>query len=155
MYANRAAEEWISRIGTYAGKKLVIGKVYEAESDFAMTTGDVIKFYSTSRVAGLVPCGKTRCARLLFEFNSDRTKLSHLLDAYQALGAATGVTMGGVQVSGNGERLIDPKTMDIYSETSTRTLRITVTSPRGTKITAEQVDKKEHRYEYGTAKSGM
>lgn len=153
MYAYRAAEEWISRIGTFAGKQLRIGKVYEAVSDFAMPTGDVVKFYSTSHVAGLVPCGTTRCARVLFEFNSDRTKLSHLLDAYQAQGAASGVTGGGMQVSGSGERLIDPATMDIYSETSTRILRITVTSPRGTKISGERVDKKEHRYEYGTAKT--
>jgi len=53
-----------------------------------------------------------------------------------------------MSITGWSERLIDPATMNIHRETNERTVRMTVTAPKGEKIRTEQTEKKEYSFEY-------
>jgi hypothetical protein len=60
-----------------------------------------------------------------------------------------GPKVGGAKLSGGGERLIDPATMLIYRETSTRTIKMPMNVPGRGIVTVRAQETRGYSYDYG------
>ena len=142
----RAKAEWDGRIGGFAGQTVEIGDIFEAESAFPLPTGESV---STTTIAGKEKCGSAECLRILFEYNTDPNAMKKTLDAIAgALPQDARVVQEGMTITGSGERLIDPATMNIHRETNERTMRMPVTGPNGEKVLTVRTEKKKYTFEY-------
>lgn len=146
MVAKERAE-WAGRIGDFAGQSFELGSSWTSEAPFALPTGEEIQFYTRTEIAEKARCGDKDCVRIRFRYDTDAS----------ALGAKVGQSMneiskeaGGPEVqikkmtiTGGGERLIDPATMLIHSETLERT-----TNMEGMGVSTE---KREYTFDYQPA----
>lgn len=115
----RERAEWEGRVGWFAGKKAAIGDVWEVESDFALPTGGTIKYRTKIEFAERVSVAGRECVRVRYTYDTGP-------------GSA-------MRVEGGGERVVDPATMLIYSETLERTMH----TPQ-----ARQRETRAYRHEY-------
>ena len=133
--AAQEKSEWEATVGRFAGKQAQIGDVWNGNEAFApggQGDGNVL---ASVRFARFVPCGGRRCVQLDLTFGSEGQAAGNEVanvfeDAAHNKGQWVGQTGSAVTgVSGRGERVIDPATMDLVSEKIERTIRILVDVP--------------------------
>jgi hypothetical protein len=143
MVAKEKAE-WAGRISDFTGESFELGSSWTSEVPFALPTGEEILYYTRTEIAEKARCGDRDCVRIRFRYDTDAS----------AIGAKVGESMsevskgvGGPEVqikkttiTGGGERLIDPATMLIHSETLERTMNM-----EGMGVSTE---KREYTFEY-------
>lgn len=141
--------EWAGRIGDFVGATLELGSSWTAEAPFALPTGEQVQFYTRTELAEKVKCGERDCVRIRFRYDSDASAVGAKVEqmvkdiAKGAGGENPGLQLGKMTITGGGERVLDPATMLVYSETMERTLRME--SAQGPVIRTE---KKEYSFEY-------
>jgi len=150
---NRDAAEWNERIGDFIGKMIRLGDSWAGVDSFPLPNGETIAYYSLTRFPEQVKCGNRDCLRLQFDYNSDASALSKLVnrDLAKLLGQpaeSLPPTSSAAKISGFGERLVDPHTMLIYSETVERTLTAKTTMPGQGDVDMTQTERREYKYDY-------
>lgn len=128
FFENRERSEWNSRIGNFIGMHTHIGEMFEHEDTFDLHTGETIHRKSVTTMKTSESCGDRSCVRILATFENTRN------------------TESSTEVRGTVSRLIDPDTMLIYDEATSRTIKIMARVP-GIGITP--IDMQETRsYDY-------
>jgi hypothetical protein len=149
----RDAAEWNGQIGKFIGRTVSLGDSWASVDSFPLPSGEIIAFYSVTRFPEQAKCGDRDCLKLQFNYNSDASALSRLVN--QNLAKLLGLpadslppTPSAAKISGFGERLIDPHTMLIYSETVERTLTAKTNMPGQGDVDMTQTEKREYKYDY-------
>ena len=151
-FTNRAAQEWDARIGLYVGIEAEIGEVWAGVEETPLPIGGTMAFYSVTKLAEQVNFDDVDCVRLEFSFNSDAEELKTFMgDMWEDLAKMADMeavpSVSDTKIAGKGERIIDPATMLIYSETVERTMKMMMTIPGQGEVEMTSVDKREYGYE--------
>lgn len=151
---NKEKAEWNGRIGSFVGSRVNLGDVWTSTDEFALPKGGTVTFYSTTKVADKVKCGTWDCLQIQFSYNSDAKALKDFIGkvasdiAEAANSPKPKPEISEVEIDGGGERLIDPNTMLIYSETLTRTMKIPMEVPGQGKVMTTMQEKREYTFDY-------
>ena len=151
-FINRAAQEWDARIGSYVGVDAEIGDVWTGVEETPLPMGGTMAFYSVTKFAEQVKFNDVDCVRLEFSFNTDAEELKNFMgDMWEDLAEMADMeaapSVSNTKIAGKGERIIDPATMLIYSETVERTTKMTMAVPGQGEVEMTSVDKREYGYE--------
>jgi hypothetical protein len=154
---NKEKADWDGRISSFVGQKAEIGDAWTSTDRYPMPTGGTVEFYSATKLVGSAKAGGKDCVRIRFSYNTDANALKQFVgklgkDIGQMTGsksAAFKPGAGAATIVGSGERLIDPATMLIYSETLTRTIKMPMEVPGQGKVSTTLVEKKEYQFDYG------
>jgi hypothetical protein len=156
--AGRAKAEWNARYADFAGAKLKIGDVIDAQEPQPLPTGGTLIYTVRTTFPRWEPCPAGYCVRIEQRYESDAkaiaelaTSLSRNLVAAASAPASASVSAesSGARVSGSLSRVIDPNTMLIYSEQVERTLTMHMQIPgKGLKpVTQHEVRAYRHTYD--------
>ncbi len=128
--------EWEGRIGAFLGRTVAIGEVLHGTTTVPVSGGRELECKVETRIAGRVPCGEASCVRIASAYR-DSTPDSE--DAEET---------DPVKVVGASERLIDPATMLIFSESLERTTEASREVHGLGRVQATTVERREYRYDY-------
>ena len=151
-FINRTTQEWDARIGSYVGMEAEIGDVWAGVDETPLPMGGTMAFYSVTKFAEQVKFNDVDCVRLEFSFNTDAEELKDFMgDMWEDLAEMADMeaapSVSNTKIAGKGERIIDPATMLIYSETVERTIKMTMAVPGQGEVEMTSVDKREYGYE--------
>lgn len=114
---------WNERFAELVGETVEVGQAWAERDTMSLPSGGSKPFYTLTTVEGWAECGEDKCLKLVYRSSSDRAKLVAVgenakaaLDAMED-GESSAEANPGVSVSGEGERIFDPATMRIHSET--------------------------------------
>lgn len=150
---NKSIQEWNARVGSFIGVDVEIGDVWAGVEEVPLPFGgESMKFYSVTKFAEQVMFDNVDCVRLEFAFNTDAEELKDFMgDMLEALTEIVETeetpSVTNSEVVGKGERIIDPTTMLIYSETVERTIKTAMTVPGRGAVEMIVVEKREYGYE--------
>ncbi len=152
---SQLSDDWNRRIGDFGGKTMTTGKVVVSADRYLLPHGEPAWYYVTTRLMGRVKYAGHNCVKLRFDSNTDP----------QALGKTVGksaselLALGGQQlprpkatgprITGSGERVIDPATLLIYSDTNARNVTISMKGKDGKVITVSEMEKQAYTFKYG------
>jgi hypothetical protein len=151
---NGEITEWNGRIGDFVGAVVEAGDVFYSEAAVALPMGGSATYYSVIKIMETVQCGEKQCVRIGYSYNSDPEGLKQFMgDFFEEFAAAidssgVDVSVSGAEVTGEGERLVDPATMLIMSETVTRTIKMQVDVSGEEPVYGTVVEQREYKYEY-------
>jgi hypothetical protein len=141
----RARAEWEGRIGDFAGRTVAIGKPWDSGAAFTFPNGQRLDYFLRTTVAKRVPCPSDGCVEIRFRYDSDPSALGELAarvpDAKGERGGEVRAKLASL--TGAGIRVIDPRTMIVYSERITRTMKLRTETPEGA---VPVVTREEQRY---------
>ena len=151
-FRDKTVQEWESRIGQFVGMDVDIGDVWAGVEQVPLPVGGTMAFYSATKIAEQVKFDGVDCVRIQFAFNTDAEELNDFMgvlweDIAEMLETEEIPTVSGSEVVGEGERIIDPTTMLIYSETTNRTMKSSVDVPGQGTVEMVVVEKREYGYE--------
>ena len=149
---NKAVQEWEARIGQFVGADVEIGDVWAGVEETPLPLGGSMAFYSVTKFAEQVKFDGVDCVRVEFSFNTDADELKDFMgDVWEELADMVGTdeipSVSNTEVTGKGERIIDPTTMLIYSETTDRTIKMTTNVLGRGAVEMVMVEKREYGYE--------
>lgn len=149
-----AAADWMSRVGTLAGRKFTGTAPVYGTAEYILPYGGALPYFTASQVLYPEECPSRRCVRVLTVFDSDKANVDALLDAAlsgnSGAAAARPLSLNDPQpaIRGSNFRLIDPTTMLVYEELNLSTIR-SLHQPAGQSrrqmLTGER---REYRYVY-------
>lgn len=151
---NKEVAEWNGQIGGLIGRTARLGEAWTSSDDYALPSGEVIRFYTVNRFAEWVKHGARDYVRMVFYYDSDPEGLRGFLDeTVGEMMEAAGVTgekpqFSGVKLVGEGERLIDPATMLMHSETVSRTITFESDTPGLGRTTTVVFETREITFDY-------
>lgn len=151
-FRQKTVGEWQGRIGQFVGAEVEIGDVWATVDEMPLPTGESMAFYSLTKFAEQVKFDGADCVRIQFSYNTDADELKAFMgnlweDLADMVGTEDLPGVSDSKIVGDGERIIDPTTMLIYSETGHRTWKTTVNiSGRGT-VEMVMTDEREYGYE--------
>lgn len=145
--------EWNGRVADFVGRSAKIGDTWVEDQTAELPYG-MITYNTTTKIAERVRKGKVDCVRIAFTYTTDAEGTQKFMQAMMdslAESAAPGKApkIVDVKISGGGERLVDPKTMLIYSETNDRTVTMILDDPDEGRLEVRMPEKKEYTYQYG------
>jgi hypothetical protein len=154
MLVNKEIMEWEARIGDFIGLTKEIGDIMEVNDEMQLPNGISLPFTSKTKFADMADCGDQRCVKIEFAYDSDASKLAgfaenslnKFLEGLES--DTTDIGLSDASISGWGERLVDPETMLIYSETNERVMNITADIPGMGKIQNITREKREYTFQY-------
>ncbi|MEW6203384.1 MAG: hypothetical protein AB1546_15500 [bacterium] len=147
--------EWNSKIGYFIGLTPAVGDMWIMVEQYPMPTGEMIYYYSALKFVEKVKCGGSECIKITFDYNTSAETLAEQVEMtkekiVESAGLAGDlVNVADVAIEGEGERLIDPATMLIYSETITRTVKMDMEIPGKGTVRGIKREKREYSYDYG------
>jgi hypothetical protein len=131
--AARVQAEWKGRIGDFAGRSFPIGKAWDSGAAFTFPNGRHLDYFIRTEIVGRTPCTGGSCVEVRFRYDSDPRALGALSarvpDAGDGSGGEVRATLAAL--AGAGTRVIDPKTMLVYSERIVRTMKVQTDLPDG------------------------
>lgn len=154
ILVNKEIVEWEARIGEFIGLSVEIGDFLEVSDEMQLPNGASLPFTSKTKFAGLGECGDTKCVRIEFAYDSDASRLIDFVEnSLKDFAGKLETEMDDFDsnessISGWGERLIDPETMLIYSETSDRVLNMTMDIPNMGKVQNITKENREYTFQY-------
>ncbi len=117
--------EWRDRVEQFASRTVRIGEAWTAKENVPLAGGGSLVAHSATLFAGWTECPGGPCLRVRFFFDSDAAKLAERVNqvAEGALEpAAASSDSSKASLSGEGERLVNPRTLRIVSGRTSRTL---------------------------------
>jgi len=150
----RTANEYNSRIGDFVGSTVEPGETFSFESEVPIACGGTLKYFGIITFDKMTPCGNTQCLRITYDYNSDPKGFENVMgDVFDGMEKATGAAapefeLSNASLTGECERLIDPDTMRIYSETIKRTMTFVLSAPGEGKHSSTRVEETTYSYEY-------
>lgn len=143
---------WRNHVGTLAGQTAQIGEVWQRPTEVALPLIQVI-IPVPSRVALLdrVTRNGVSCVRVQTKYcgtpSSLRKELQKRMEAEMDKKAGHNLQVEQIEITGEGERIVDPATLLAYSETQSQTTKLSLlTDDCGFGYTVE--DKRELNYVY-------
>jgi hypothetical protein len=129
--------EWNARYSEFEGGTFKVGEVIDVQAPQRLPNGETINYTIRTSFPSWEPCPAGTCIRLIQIYESDAAELAKLVDGVlgRVASAASAPQMapkleGGVtRITGSLSRLIDPRTMLIYSEQVRRTFSMRVQVP--------------------------
>jgi len=146
--------EWNGRIANFVGRTAKIGDTWVEDQVAQMPFGGPITFDMTTKIVEQAKRGKVDCVRIVFSYTTDAegTKgfLQGAMDYFAKMApAGKAPKIVEVKIIGGGERVVDPKTMMIYSETNDRTITMAMDDPDEGRLQLTMQEKREYTYQYG------
>jgi hypothetical protein len=129
--------DWNARYSDFANATFKIGDVIDVQVPQSLPNGETINYTIRTSFPGWEPCPAGICIRLNQIYESDATELAKLVEgvlgsvasAVSAPQIALKVEKEATRITGSLTRLVDPKTMLIYSEQMKRTISMRVQVP--------------------------
>ena len=148
---NKTIQEWEARVGQFIGTDVDIGDMWVGVEETPLPAGGSMEFYSVTKFAERVKFDGVDCVRLEFSYTADAEELKPLMNTLSEeigkIAETKNLNMGDIDIEGTGERIINPTTMVIYSETVERTIKSTMDAPGQPPVGVNVVDKREYGYE--------
>jgi len=136
-WAHRESERaaWRERVQSLAGKSLGLGESVELAAAQDLGGGRELTHRVRLTPRALEPCGASECVKVEVAYASDPAEverylgspLSALLPDSELAGAE--VTLLAIEVSGGGERLVEPATLLVRKEKLEKKVRLTLRAP--------------------------
>ena len=151
-FRDKTVQEWEARIGQFVGMDVDIGDVWAGVEQVPLPVVGTMAFYSATKFAEQVKFDGVDCVRIQFSYNTDADELKEFMgELWENLADMVGSedlpSVSDAKIVGEGERIIDPTTMLIYSETGRRTWKTTVDIPGQGTVEMVVVEKREYGYE--------
>lgn len=149
--------EWQGRVGYLVGQEFEIGAGYVSESEFPLPNGRTVPFFTKLKAAEFVTVAGKRCVRIEFQYNSNPQAFagfaSEVMEGVSKLADPSDQTKMSVKqtyvsISGEGSRVIDPATMFIYSEKTSRTIKMTMAVPQKGEVPMVMTETRQYKYQY-------
>jgi hypothetical protein len=146
-------EDWHSRIGSLVGRSFQIGSLWSTAEQLALPMNRKLAYTTTTRVIGKEKQNGRECVRLRFTSTSSPRapratgKRAKTVAARRRPVRASSTTPG-VSILETGERVVDPRTMLIYAESSTRTLKMKIDVLGEENVPTTMIEKRQYRYQY-------
>jgi len=148
--------EWNGRIVDYVGAEVQIGDSFVADVPYQIPNGPTINYSIQTNIAALVPCGDKKCIRIKQHYDSQAddlavktgkmvSNISGVLATEEKEGGSDNNT---ASIKGDVSRIIDPATMLIYSEKSSRTITMEIDIPGVGLTPAEVTETRMYEFEY-------
>lgn len=143
--------EYDDRIGSFIGKQFQVGQDWISQNQYTLPDGKTIDYITIGVIREKVSCGQAQCVKIDYKYNANPAELKEFIESvYKDLpeGELKKVELNGIKFSGGGKRLIDPKTMLIYAEETTRLIELPVTTPDGNQKPLVMTETKKYEYKY-------
>ena len=139
--------EWKGRIEQFAGRTVRIGEAWTSKENVPLPGGGRVEAHTATLFAGWKECPEGPCLQIRFFYDSDPAELFKRVNeaaegALKEPPAASPASTKG-SISGEGERLVNPKTLRIASEKTTRTLNAEVPT-QGTATAVKVMETNEY-----------
>lgn len=145
--------EWNANIVSLAGRAVKIGNSFASTSEAILPLGAAATVTSETRLIEKLNHKGNDCIRVRVNYNSKENALlraqQKLLDEMSKGDPGQSIRVLKADVVGQEERVIDPSTMLVYSETYDRTSNVVIEGPNTGKLTRSLKHQKEATYEYG------
>ncbi len=148
--------EWNARYSDFADGTFRIGDVIDVQAPQRLPNGETINYTIRTSFPSWEPCPAGTCIRLRQIYESDAAELAKFVDeavgsvatAASASQIAPKVEKGATRITGSLSRLIDPKTMLIYSEQVRRTISMRLQVPGQGILPTVQEESRTYTYTY-------
>ena len=128
IFVTRQEQRWNQRMKALIGKEVRVGDVWVDKVTVKLPSERNGVILQATVVAAEVPCGSGRCLRLHQVEDSDRERLkqtlAQIVDKVPESIPSVERLRDGVEMSGEGERIIDPRTLDVHEDNMIRTFRV-------------------------------
>lgn len=154
MLVNKEIVEWQGRIGDFIGLSAEVGDILVVEDEMQLPNGIAMPYTSKTKFAKIADYAGKKCVGIEFAYDTDASKLSDfaansLYEIIDRLLSHEGeLDSTEPSITGWGERLIDPETMLVYSETSGRVVEIAMDIPGMGKVRNITDEKREYTFRY-------
>lgn len=151
----RDIAQWNAELGEQAGSTVALGERRAERAEMTLPSGQKAPYYTLDIYDSWVDCGDgARCLKIRTLYHHDPVALAELggdgaAAALEQAGwdgeALAGEPLG--EVTGEGERLVDPATMELYGQTSKKTLDADVTLPGSGETHVRTIEKTKYEYQ--------
>ena len=151
---NKSKAEWNARISDFAGQTVALGEFFSGEGKFPLPNGETVTFFSIVQVADTVTFNGVACVKIRFKNSSNPADLAKFMDkTVDELKdifdfSANKDVDTKILITGEGYRIIDPKTMLIYYEINNRSIDIIDQEIGDESREVSTIETKEYKYEY-------
>ena len=127
--------DWEERVHALSGRTVRLGETVETTGRFDFGKGRSLAHRALLTPKEWKPCGDDRCIAVAIEYATDPDEVARYADrSIETLVPDTNelsgaVVIDSIEVSGDGERLIDPKTLLVREERVDKVLRLTLRGP--------------------------
>jgi hypothetical protein len=148
--------EWNARYADFADGKFRIGDVIDVEAPQLLPNGTTITYTIRTKFPRWESCAAGKCIRLEQVYESDAAELARMAEGVTTR-VAEAVSMApptpqspksAARITGSLSRLIDPKTMLIYSEQVKRTISMQLQVPGKGAVPTVQEESRTYSYAY-------
>ncbi len=156
----KESSAWRARVGDAIGLPAEPGTGWVSEGVTPLPDGRQARYYVVTVFTGWQQQGDRRLARLKFTFGTETARLQAMANDLARdtvrlrLRPRPVAELPGFSISGSGERLVDPDTMVVHSEKSSRTIQIPLRGPKGEQIPVILQEDRETRLVSGPAPAG-
>lgn len=148
--------EWNGRFGNYLGAEVAIGDSFVAKAPFQLPNGSTAEYNVKTIISAIEPCAETNCVRIdqIYDAEADdmaKTSgevLNNLVKEIVPGGPKSRSENNSARISGNVQRLIDPKTMLIYREEVRRVIDMTIDIPGEGLMPLKMTETRSYEFEY-------
>ena len=148
--------EWNARYADFANGKFRIGDVIDVEAPQQLPDGTTITYTIRTRFPRWESCAAGKCIRLEQVYESDAAELARMAEglatrvaeAVSIARPASQLPKSAARITGSLSRLIDPKTMLIYSEQVKRTISMQLQVPGKGTVPTVQEESRTYLYSY-------
>lgn len=152
----RAGAEWNGRIGDFIGRKINIGDEEQNQVPFELPDGSNVTFRVHTVYAAMEPCGNTRCVRIEQHYDSQADEAARFSGQVankivRGVAPEAGISnprKNKARILGRITRLIDPSTMLIYREESSRQLEMEIDIPGIGLVPGTMSETRVHEMQY-------
>ena len=140
--------EWEYRVGQLSGRTIHIGEAWISQESILLPGGGHIVSHTATLFAGWKACPDGHCLQILFFYDNDPVQLHKRVNQISAAALkqssqpAVGVPVGSLK--GEGERLVNPKTLRTVSEKTTRVLEVRIPGKDNTTHSSKIVEINEY-----------
>ena len=151
----RERAEWTGRYGDLAGLSVKWNETIDRQTPFTLPNGDTVEFHSLTSFHGPEDCPAGSCVWVITVFHSDRSALAGMLERVRQ--DQTDVRQGKLDgiysdlvadLAGVSVRLVDPKTLRLYSERTSRRVSNGVQGPDGKGLMSLVKEERLYSFEY-------
>ncbi len=148
-------DDWLDRVTAYTGKTAKIGELWKSQEKMPAYSGNLTVNMRT-RFVERVSKGGHDCVLLRFHYATDPNAVkAEIKDAFNDVMTMMNLPSSiklpkivAAELSGDGERVIDPETMLVYSETQTLSFTMVMDIPGMGRKGYTTDSKEDYSYEY-------
>ncbi len=153
--------DWNARYAAWNHQYFLPGKSYYGIGTYTLEPGLYIRYGITAKVVGGVSCyegdSRKNCAKIRFDYSSnddliEKGRMASIREAAEFL--KKGDVLGGT-LEGHLDRVVDPKTLLIYSEKQKKTILFPLSVNEGEEIRVRRIEQTEFSYRYDSMPPGV